>query len=149
MQQLLKRLRSDRGDRGSIVLEVTILGPGLLLIVALLVAGGRIALAGQGVEAAAGDAAREASIARNATAARTNAQDSAEQTLQQQGLHCTSINVDINTAGFTAPVGTPAQVTATITCVVALTDTALPGIPGSRTITHTASSPLDTFRERG
>jgi hypothetical protein len=45
-------------------------------------------------------------------------------------------------------VGTPASVTATVTCVVNLSDVAIPGLPGTRTITATMSSPLDTYRER-
>jgi len=45
-------------------------------------------------------------------------------------------------------VGTPATVTATVRCVVNLADLAVPGVPGARTVTATASSPVDTFRER-
>ena len=41
-----------------------------------------------------------------------------------------------------------ASVTATVTCVVNLSDVAVPGLPGTRTITATMSSPLDTYRER-
>jgi Flp pilus assembly protein TadG len=141
------RLRA-RGDCGSISLELAVLAPGLLLIVAILVAGGRIALAGQGVEAAASDAAREASIARSKTEATGNGESAAQQSLAQQGLHCTSTTVDIDTSGFNTPPGTPATITATVTCVVRLTDAAFPGVPGARTITATAHSPLDTYRER-
>ena len=136
------------GDRGSISLELAVLAPGLLLIVVVLVAAGRVALAGQGVEAAASDAAREASIARSSTAAAGSGQSAARQSLAQQGLRCASATVDIDTSGFTDPPGTPATITATVTCVVRLTDTAFPGVPGARTITATARSPLDIYRGR-
>ena len=52
------------------------------------------------------------------------------------------------TTGFATPVGTPATVSATVTCVVELSDLALPGVPGTRTVTVTVTSPLDTYRER-
>ena len=41
-----------------------------------------------------------------------------------------------------------AQVTATVTCKVDVADLAIPGLPGTRTITATASSPVDAYRER-
>ena len=39
--------------------------------------------------------------------------------------------------------------TATVACVVNLADLSLPGVPGTRTVTATATSPIDTYRERG
>jgi hypothetical protein len=39
-------------------------------------------------------------------------------------------------------------VTATVTCKVEVADLAIPGLPGTRTITATASSPVDAYRER-
>ena len=42
----------------------------------------------------------------------------------------------------------PQTVTATVTCPVRLADLAVPGLPGTRTVRHTAVSSLDTFRER-
>ena len=53
-----------------------------------------------------------------------------------------------DTTGFARPVGTPATITATVSCLVRLSDLAMPGLGGSRTVTATASSPLDTYRER-
>ena len=86
---------------------------------------------------------------RTASGARSAAEDGARRSLSQQDLQCTSVSVDIDTAGFAVPVGLPAQVRATVTCDVRLADLALPGFPGSRTVTATAVSPLDTYRERG
>jgi hypothetical protein len=46
-------------------------------------------------------------------------------------------------------VGQPGQVTATVTCTVRLSDlTAVPGMPGSRTLTATFVSALDPYRAR-
>lgn len=135
-------------DTGSVTLELAVLAPALLMLIGLLVVAGRVVLAGGAVEQAAAASARQASISRTALQARTSAEDTARQTLAQQGLQCTTVNVSVDASGFAAPVGTPAQVRATVTCAVDLSDLAIPGLPGTRTVTKTAVSPLDTYRER-
>jgi len=140
---------SRRDDRGSVTLEFVVLAPVLLALLGLLIMAGRVAIASNSVEAAADEAARSASISRTAAGARSSAQDGARRSLAQQDLRCTSVQVDVDTSGFAVPVGLPAQVRATVTCVVSLADVALPGFPGSRTVTATAVSPVDTYRERG
>jgi Flp pilus assembly protein TadG len=140
---------SRRDDRGSVTLEFVVLAPVLLALIGLLIMAGRVGIASNSVEAAADEAARSASISRTAAGARSAAQDGARRTLAAQDLRCSSVQVDVDTSGFAVPVGLPAQVRATVTCVVALGDLALPGFPGSRTVTATAVSPVDTYRERG
>lgn len=140
--------RRVRGERGSLTLELAVLAPGLLLLLSLLIVGGRVAVAGGSVEAAARDAARTASIARGPDQAQAESTATANQSLARQGLDCSATTVDVTTAGFAVPVGQPAQVTATVSCRVDLADLALPGLPGARTVTATATSPLDTYRER-
>jgi Flp pilus assembly protein TadG len=130
-------------------LEVVVLTPVLVLLLGLLVLAGRVALARTSVEQAADEAARSASIARTATGARRAAEDGAVRALAEQSLRCSRVDVAVDVSGFAVPVGQPARVTATVTCVVALADLALPGFPGSRTVTATGVSPLDTYRERG
>ena len=137
-----------RGERGSVTLEAVILIPAFLLFVALVIAAGRVALARQGVQTAAAEAARQASIARTAGEATTKAQAGAQQTLADQQLRCLSSSVVTDTSGFAAPVGTPASVSATVTCQVDLAGVAIPGLPGSLNITASFQSPLDTFRGR-
>lgn len=142
------RIATARADRGSTTLELVVWAPGLLLIVALLTVAGRVNSANAAVEQAAVDAARTASIARNSGAAQDAAVRSAQATLSGQDLQCTTTTVTVDTAAFAAPPGQPATVTATVTCPVRLSDLAVPGLPGTRTVTHTAVSSLDTFRER-
>lgn len=137
-----------RADRGSTTLELVVWAPGLLLIVTLLTVAGRVNSANAAVEQAAVDAARTASIARNSGAAQEAAVRSAQATLSGQDLQCTTTTVTVDTAAFATPPGQPATVTATVTCPVRLSDLAVPGLPGTRTVTHTAVSSLDTFRER-
>jgi Flp pilus assembly protein TadG len=151
MMPLLNPARRRRGDRpsdeGSTVVEVVILAPALALFLGLIVAGGRLAVAHQAVEAAAAQAARAASIARTQDQALTAAQQAATSALGSQGLNCLASAVSIDVAGFATPAGTPASVGATVTCQVPLADT-LPGLPGSFGVTATVRSALDTYRER-
>jgi len=141
---------SPRGgpERGSAALEAAIGLPAFLLFVGLIIFAGRVAIATQAVDSAATQAARTASIARTASDAGATARSAATSSLTSQQVTCVSTTVTVDTAGFAAPVGTPATVTATVRCVVNLSDLAVPGVPGTRTVTATASSPVDTFRER-
>jgi Flp pilus assembly protein TadG len=138
----------DRDDSGSMTLELVVWAPGLLLIISLLVVAGRVSSANAAVEQAAVEAARTASIARSPSAASTQALAAARESLAGQGLQCTDVTVTIDTSGFNTPPGRPATVTATVTCPVRLSDLTVPGLPGTRTVTQTAISSLDTFRER-
>lgn len=142
----MRALRADR-ERGSAAVEAVIGIPAFGLFVALIIIGGRVAVAHQGVEVAAADAARAASISRTQSRALDAATRAATTSLGGQGLACQSTAVSVDVTGFAAPVGTPASVRATVTCVVSLSDLAIPG-SGSRTIRAAVSSPLDTYRER-
>ena len=141
------RLATDR-ERGSATLELAILTPALLLLLALVVLVGRVQVAASAVEHAAFAAARDASLARTPLAAQTAATAASGRELAAQNIRCAATSVVISTAGFAAPVGQPATVTATLTCTVTMGDLAMPGIPGARTLTGTATSSLDTWRSR-
>lgn len=145
---MIRRLRDwSHRDEGSATIEAVIIAVPLGTLISLAIIGGRIQVAGGVVEAASHDAARAASISRTAAVAQANARAAARDTLDQQGLHCASLTVAVNTAGFAVPVGEPATVSATVTCVVDFHDI-VNGIPGSRTMTSTFVSVLDTFRTR-
>jgi Flp pilus assembly protein TadG len=141
------RRRGGARDGGSVSLEMAILGPGFLVFIAALVFGGRVALAGQAVDQAASEAARTASVARGKVEADSTAKAAAENTLRQQGLQCQKLDVEVDTTGFAKPVGTPASVSVVVTCDVRLRDLG-PALSISRTVTGSASSPLDTYRQR-
>ena len=134
-----------RRDRGSATIEAVILAPAFLLFIGLIIGAGRVATAHQSVESAAAEAARTASISRTAGQARADATSSAQHTLANQGIQCASLTVDVDTSGFSTPVGTPARVTATVVCVG---DLSVPGMPGTIRIAATVGSPLDTYRGR-
>ncbi len=121
--------------------------PAFILFIGLLIYAGRTAVAHQGVEAVAYDAARSASISRSPAEARERAQTAVEYTLTNQGLRCASDDIDLDTSGLTKPVGQPGTVTATVTCTIDLRDLAVPGVPGQRTISATMSAVVDAHRE--
>lgn len=147
----LRRLRARhlrRGvhapaDRGAVALETAFLVPVLLILLGVIIAAGRLTMAGNSVDAAAKAAAREASITRSTTDRETRARDAALASLRQSGLNCTSVNVELS---FTPP-GKNARVTATVSCTVNLSDAAVPGLPGTRTMRATVISPVDRYRD--
>jgi Flp pilus assembly protein TadG len=141
-------MRSRRDpEAGDAALELIILAPVLLALIALVIAAGRISVARGSVDAAARDAARQASLARSPGAARIAAELSAQAALRQDGLDCAP-TVSVDTSGFSVPLGQPAQVSATVTCQVPLADLVVPGLPGSVTLRYTFTSPLDPYRGR-
>jgi Flp pilus assembly protein TadG len=141
-------VRHRRDERGSAAIEAAILAPPLLVLIGLAIVGGRIQIAGGAIEAAAHDAARAASISRTAGQAQTSAYAAAGATLGQQGLHCANLAVQVDTAGFAVPVGQPATVAVTVSCVVDFSDLVADGLPGSKTLNASFVSVLDTFRTR-
>ncbi|MEU5044535.1 TadE/TadG family type IV pilus assembly protein [Streptomyces griseorubiginosus] len=141
--------RSVRSDEGSAAIEAAILLPALIMFLCMAIAGGRIVTSGAKIDSAAEDAAREASIHRTAAAAQGAAQSAAAESLADQGIKCASTSVSINTGGLSVPVGQVGTVSATVTCTVNLSDLLLPGVPGAKTITSTATSVVDQYRQRG
>jgi hypothetical protein len=133
-------------DAGSATVELTIATP-LLIAVLVLVA----VVVHRGVDArlrlddAAHQAARAASLTRTAPAAIAAAEQTAADALGQAGVVCQPVTVDTDTAQF-APGGT---VTVTIGCTVSHADAVFLGVPGSRQLTATFTSPVDAWRARG
>jgi hypothetical protein len=136
-------------DRGSESVELAILLPIGILILALLVVGARVAVAGERISGVAGIAARDASITRSAADAQSVATTSATAALTSDDLHCTAVRVTVDTSGFTAPPGTGAAITVNVWCTVNLSDIGASGLPGSKTLHDEASSPLDPARGLG
>ena len=136
------------GERGSVSVELALLAPALLLLLAFGVLAGRTQIAEGAVAEAARAAAREASLARDAATATALATAQAQQTLAAQDLRCQATNVDVDTAGFQAPPGQSGDVTVAITCVVGMADLLAPGLPGVVTVEAVFTSPVDAYRER-
>lgn len=138
-----------RDERGSAAIEAAIGVPAFLLFVGLIIFGGRTATTHQSVETAAADAARSASLERTSASARTQAISAATTSLSNQGIHCLDIDVSVDASQFSRTVGEAATVSVTVQCRLDLSDLSVPGVPGSRLIRATSTSPIDTWRERG
>lgn len=140
------RVRSTQ--RGAASVELALLVPALMIMLGLLFAGGRLWFARATVTEAAHSSARAASLARSAGEAGFEGRSAVRQSLSTAGMHCSNTLIDLNLAAFDLPVGTPATISATVTCNVPFTDILLPGMPGSITLHGTGSSALDTYRSR-
>jgi Flp pilus assembly protein TadG len=143
-QWLTARLGQVLGtrDRGSSSAEVALATPLLVMILMLVVLAGRLVSVQMDVDAAASSGARSASIARTDPAARTEAERTALATLAARGVTCTNASVTVTTGGL-RPGG---SVTVTVECTVPLSDLLLLGVPGSRTVRASATSPVDMWR---
>jgi Flp pilus assembly protein TadG len=135
-------------DRGASSVEIAVLAPALLLIILLAIVAMRVEVAGEAVDASAHDAARAASISRNRTDAESSGKAAALRTLHADGLTCTSLTVNVDAHEFSRPIGEPASVTATVTCIVDLSDISIRGLRGTKRITSTFISPIDQYGGR-
>lgn len=147
MTWLRPRWRDDDPERGSGSIEAAIVVPALGAFIVLLIFAGRVAVTHQSLQSVAAEGARAASLERNGDAAVRRAQEVVAATLANQGLRCSSTSVEVDIAGFAAPVGTAASVSVSVTCLVDLTDLMVP-LPGNRTIRAEVSSPIDQWRQR-
>lgn len=136
------------GERGAASVELVILVPVLVIMLGLLVAGGRLWFARATIVEASESAARAASLMRSAGDARAAGRRAAERSLSTGGLVCGGDSVSVDTSAFGVPVGRPATVRSTVTCRVPFADLALPGMPGSITVRSEGAAALDTYRAR-
>lgn len=141
-------MSSLRDDRGSASLELAVLAPAFLLLSALVVGAGRIALAEQSVQQAAAQAARDTSLARTPAAGAAAGRDTALRVIDAQGITCTSRDVTVHAAALANPPGQPGTVTVDVSCRVPLSDLAVPGLPGAKTLRASAAMPINTYEAR-
>lgn len=133
-----------RGDAGSVAAEVAIAVP---VLVAVLVLAGVFVYRGVDarlrLDGVAHEAARAASLTRTPAAATAAAQQTATADLAAAGVGCGDPSVSVDTSDF-VPGG---RVSVTVSCQLDLSDAArLLAIGDHRTLTASASSPLDVYR---
>ncbi|MEU8166294.1 TadE/TadG family type IV pilus assembly protein [Micromonospora sp. NPDC049004] len=150
-------------ERGSVSIEVAVLAPAFIALMVLAGVAGRSAVAAEAVDAAAHDAARAASISRNATDGEKEARNAAQQQLDWHGLNCAdtpTLNFEGSVGGkitsfkdaYGSALGENATVTVTVECRVSFQDlrlNAVPGMPSENRIEASFTSPLDRYRSRG
>jgi len=147
IKAFLRRLwRDERGDVEDIPVAA-IVGVGILVpLIAVIIALGRYGLAENTVQAAASAAARDATLSSSTQTAAPNARAAAERALA--GQPCTNLNVDIYGDGLHTTLGQTGTISATISCTISNAQLLFPLLPGQWTITETATSPIDPYRER-
>jgi Flp pilus assembly protein TadG len=131
-------------ERGSVSVEMTVLVVPVFVVLALfIVLCARCASARIDVDAAAAASARAGSLARSPAAAHTVATETATQTLHRRSITCAALAVSVDTADFRRG----GSVTVRVECAVKLSDLGLPGIPATRTVTASATVPIDVYRQ--
>lgn len=134
-----------RGDEGLAALELAIMSSFLIVMLLLVVGLGRASHGRQLVEQAGSAAARAAALTNAPGAASLEARQAAASTLAQAGMVCGNLQVDVDTGAF-RPGG---YVDVDLSCTVGLDGLALAGMPGSVTLTTSARSPLESYRDLG
>jgi Flp pilus assembly protein TadG len=135
-------------SRGSAAIEMAVLMPMFVALFTAAMLLGRVGNAISAVEMAAYDGARTASIARDAGTAQAQAITTVDDSLAGRGVTCVGgPDVTVDTSGFSQPVGTPASVTVSVTCMVTVGDIDLIGVP-DREVSASFVSPLDQYRTR-
>ncbi len=143
----------NRGQRGSMSVELAVIAPGLILLLLLVGAAGRVVEAQGHLDGAARDAARAASLAQSAPQAGQAALQAAQADLGGTSW-CAAGSVQAQVAGFPAagqPVQPGGAVTATVTCELNMSPFGLLGFRPAALLSSQAVAPLDVFtcREPG
>jgi Flp pilus assembly protein TadG len=136
----MSRRRAPHGDRGAVTaLELVLVAPVLLALMAFALFCGRLGRTAHTVRALAAAAARAASIERSEAAAAAAAARTVG--LPANGdLQCRAPAVSFGSDG------TVATVTVRVSCSVALSGLALLPLTGTHTFTSAATEPIDRYR---
>ena len=143
--------RDERGEIEDAPALVLLIGGVLFTLTAALFVWGQYAAAETQVQAAAYAAARDVSLSRSSDTSQTVIARASTAARASLGG-----NVDCRGPGRHGrrqrpawrPSGPPASSRATVTCGVRFHTIRLPGIPVGTTVTRTAASPTDPYRER-
>jgi Flp pilus assembly protein TadG len=128
-------------DRGSMAVEFAILAPMFIVLMLLIVVGGRIVEAQGQVDGAARDAARAASVQVYGNQVQAAVQNAARSDLSSPGHDVCPGGMTPQWAGGTAA----GSVSVTVQCTINLSF--FPGL-GALTMTGHAAVPLDTYSQR-
>jgi Flp pilus assembly protein TadG len=140
---MIRRPRCN-DDRGSAAVEAAFAVVALMLVGFFIVGALRVTNTGGDTNAAAHAAARAAAAEYDPTSANVAASRVAAGVLADRGVACQDLDVtvggDLTSGGV---------VTVDVTCTVDLSDVALAGFPGSRTLTGRGVEQVDVVRGGG
>jgi len=136
-----------RRDRGSMSIEAVLIIPAFLLFLALIAAIGRTAAVREDIHTSVVAGARIASLASSSTEGESSARTAIKDHLSAEGVKCTDIDISINSQALDLLPGQPGEVSATVTCIVPLSDLSVPGLPGQIRLTETFSTPIDPYSQ--
>ena len=145
---MISQTSAKRDECGAVAAELAVVITVLILMLGMVIAGGRLWFARTTVVEAAQTAARAASLERSAGRALAAGREAGARSMATAGLDCASSTISVDTAAFGVPVGVPGAISATVRCTVRLGDLGLPLIPGSTHLSGHASTALDTYRGR-
>jgi Flp pilus assembly protein TadG len=128
-------------ERGSLSLELTLLVPVLLVVIAFIVGAAKVGRVHSDLDDAAWEAARAASLARSGTDADAAARQAVDRRLASERWSCESQLVNVDTSRF-EPGGT---VAVEVTCDVRLAEVGL-FLPGATHVRSRAAEPLERYR---
>ncbi|MFK4298159.1 hypothetical protein ABH924_003320 [Arthrobacter sp. GAS37] len=148
MKNPAKLRRNETGERGSETVGTVVIATFWVLLICGVIAAIRWTDTTSNVEQVAQAAARDASLQRDQISGIATANQSVQVWAAAQKLQCTSLRSIVDSSGFQSPLGSTGFVKVTVSCDVSFSDLFLPGMPGSRTVTKTASSAIDAYRER-
>lgn len=126
-------------DRGSVAVELVIVAPLFGLLLLAVVAVGRVQNAHADVDAVARTAARDLSIARDPHARLATVEQAAAASLRVGSASC-------RTMSFTASI-TVELVDIEVACTAELQEAAVLPLPGTMTVTGSATEVRDVYRE--
>lgn len=140
------RRRNGAAERGSSVVGLVILTPLMATLLFFVVAAGRLGVIESKLTSAARSSARAATQTQSVSAAQAAASTTAAATLDRLNTGCyggpkvSVLELDLRPGG---------TVHLQVSCVVRLSDLAVPGLPGSRVVSADAISVVDRFRSGG
>ena len=129
------------GEGGSIAVELVILAPLITVLLAVVVLVGRVEATRADLAGAAHAAARDLSLARDPAAAMGDARALIDATLHVGSSDCLRATLRSSI--------TATEVRVTVSCEVGLSDVAVLPVPGSMTVSATATEVIDQHREQG
>jgi Flp pilus assembly protein TadG len=132
-------------DSGTLVVELVVLTPVVLVLAVSSLVFGRVSEARQQVVEAARAGAEAAAILPTAGTAQWVGSMNAVTDLIGRTHTCAHVTISVDTGQF-VPGGT---VTVHVACQVLLSDLAFPGVPGSTLVQASATAPLDPYRSVG